>query len=142
MRTIHTVAAVILNSRQETLLVRKRGSDTFIQPGGKPDAGEEPLAALARELHEELGVELVTSTVVNLGTFEDAAVNEPGCLVRARAFLADITGAVTPQAEIEEIAWVPLRGPFNVKVAPLSSQHVLPAAASQLAVRENGGKKG
>lgn len=55
--TICTVAAVVVNSKQETLLVRKRGSDTFIQPGGKPDEGEEALAALARELGRRAALE-------------------------------------------------------------------------------------
>lgn len=132
MKTIRTVAAVVINPDRETLLVRKQGSDTFIQPGGKPDEGEEPLVALARELREELGVELVAGSAVRLGTFEEAAVNEPGCRVRADAYLAEIAGKVAPQAEIAEHVWVPLQGPFSVNVAPLSSKHVLPAAAARI----------
>lgn len=53
---IRIVAAVILDDRGRALLVRKHGARRFIQPGGKPEPGEAPLQALARELHEELGV--------------------------------------------------------------------------------------
>lgn len=130
MGTILTVAAVVLNAKRDVLLVRKRGSDTFIQPGGKTDEGESPLAALARELHEELGVELLASAAIPLGTFEDIAVNEPDCRVRAQAYLVEILGEPVPRAEIAELVWVPLSGPYPVKIAPLSAQHVLPAAAS------------
>ncbi|KAB2897185.1 MAG: NUDIX domain-containing protein, partial [Dokdonella sp.] len=52
-RLIRTVAAVIADDAGRVLLVRKRGSRIFIQPGGKPVAGEDALATLARELAEE-----------------------------------------------------------------------------------------
>ena len=48
--TIHIVAAVILDDRGRALVVRKHGASRFIQPGGKPEPGESPLQALAREL--------------------------------------------------------------------------------------------
>ena len=76
--TIRIVAAVILDDRGRALLVRKHGARRFIQPGGKPEPGEAPLLALARELHEELGVQLRAETAIALGTFEDWAVNESG----------------------------------------------------------------
>ena len=40
--TIHTVAAVIRDAQGRVLLVRKRGTPTFIQPGGKREPGEAP----------------------------------------------------------------------------------------------------
>ncbi len=127
MQPIHTVAAVIANENGEVLLVRKRASSTFIQPGGKTEPNEEPLSALARELEEELGVQLDAKTTARLGEFEDVAVNEPGRMVRAQAFYCSVHGTPRPQAEIEELVWVNPAGPHHVSVAPLSAAHILPA---------------
>lgn len=45
---IEIVAAVICDTAGKVLVVRKQGSDTFIQQGGKPEPGEAPRVALAR----------------------------------------------------------------------------------------------
>ena len=129
---IRIVTAVILDPQQRVLVVRKHGSDTFIQPGGKREPGEDALQTLGRELHEELGVQIDSSNAVALGNFEDAAVNEPGRRVQGESFLVSITGNPQVQAEIAELAWIPLQPPHGVKLAPLSAQHVLPAACAAL----------
>lgn len=129
---IRIVTAVILDPQQRVLVVRKHGSDTFIQPGGKRESGEDALQTLARELHEELGVHVDGSSAVALGSFEDIAVNEPGRRVQGESFLVSITGVPQVQAEIAELKWIPLQPPHGVKLAPLSALHVLPAACAAL----------
>lgn len=128
---IFTVAAIIRDTRGHVLLVRKRGSGVFIQPGGKREPGEASLATLARELEEELGVTARPASAVRLGEFEACAVNEPGRRVRAEVFAIEVDGTPTPQAEIEALAWVPPHGPFPVPVAPLSAEHILPHVAAR-----------
>lgn len=124
---IHIVTAVISNGYGEVLLVRKRGSSVFMQPGGKREQGEKSLETLQREIFEELEVQLNTLTAKRLGEFEDVAVNEPGRVVRAETFAVEIDGVPNPRAEIEEAVWVEADRPFSINVAPLSSTHILPA---------------
>ncbi|MHC9087006.1 Nudix family hydrolase [Luteimonas sp. RIT-PG2_3] len=61
LRQIHVVAGVIIDKRGRVLLARRtEGRDLaglWEFPGGKVEPGESPEAALARELHEELGIE-------------------------------------------------------------------------------------
>jgi len=132
---IRIVAAVILDDRGRALLVRKHGARRFIQPGGKPEPGEAPLQALARELHEELGVQLCTGAAIALGTFEDWAVNEPGHRVQAQAWWVQVDGTPQACAEIAELAWVPLQPPHGLPLAPLSEHHILPAVATRVTAR-------
>jgi len=62
MTPIHVVAGV-LRDREGRVLVAERPAGKHLAgywefPGGKSDAGEAPLDALRRELHEEIGVDI------------------------------------------------------------------------------------
>jgi len=75
------------------LLVRKRGTAAFMQPGGKRDPGEDDIAALEREIDEELGCGVVPGSVSALGVFDAPAANEPGRRVHAAVYALRVTGA-------------------------------------------------
>ena len=102
---IFVSAAVITDVEGRVLVVRKHGTSVFMQPGGKPETGESAAEALARELHEEVGLVVQPDALEPLGTFEADAANEPGHRVVAAAFrVAAEPGAVSARAEIAEAA--------------------------------------
>ena len=122
---VEVVGAVIRDATGRLLTVRKRQTQRFMLPGGKREPGEDDLGALARELAEELGVEVVSATL--LGRFEAAAANEPGATVRSAAYIVEITGDIAIQAEIEELRWIDPKAPPDVPIAPLLREQILPA---------------
>ncbi|RWW90889.1 hypothetical protein BHE74_00002018 [Ensete ventricosum] len=124
--TIRIAAALLIGTDGQTLLVRKRGTQAFMQPGGKIDAGEQLAEALARELHEELNLRIDPSAAVYLGTFSAPAVNEPGFTVEAELFQVNIDVNVTPAAEIEEVRWIDPAGDGGLQLAPLTRDLILP----------------
>jgi len=129
---IRIVAALIADERGHVLLVRKRGTDAFMQPGGKYEPGENAREALVRELSEELGITASTSDLDYLGYFEADAANEAGHVVEAEVFRLALTGAMTPTgglvplAEIDELIWHDIANPGDVIVAPLSVDRIFP----------------
>ncbi|MDR6354171.1 8-oxo-dGTP diphosphatase [Pseudomonas psychrotolerans] len=101
--TLHVAAAVLLNEQQQLLLVRKRGTSAFMQPGGKIDRGEQPLDALVRELYEELGLVIDPSDASFLGNYLAPAANEPGFMVDCALYRVAMKPGdeAIPAAEIE-----------------------------------------
>jgi 8-oxo-dGTP diphosphatase len=125
---ISVVAAMIRDESGRILVVRKRGTEAFMQPGGKRDAGEDDIAALDREIGEELGCRMVPGSARPLGEFDCVAANEPGWRVKASVYAVNVAGAVVPQAEIAEALWIDPLAPVSIVLAPLTRDHVLPLA--------------
>ena len=129
MPDIHVSAAVIVDDRGHALVVRKHGTTRFMQPGGKPEAGETAAATLIRELEEELALRVDEADLTPLGTFVSAAANEPDHRVVADAFALRVQpGDVVVQAELAELRWLEPGDWTSVPLAPLSSEHLLPIA--------------
>lgn len=124
---LRIVAAIILSIENDMLAVRKRGTSVFMQPGGKYSPGEEPLTALAREISEELGCELLPGAN-ELSTFLTDAAHEPGWMIEATLFEARINGEPRAQAEIEELRWINPWNPGDLPLAPLTREFALPLA--------------
>jgi 8-oxo-dGTP diphosphatase len=130
-QVISVVAALIRDESGRVLLVRKRGTAAFMQPGGKRGAGESDLAALSREIVEELGCQVVAERIRPLGVFDCAAANEPGFRVQAAVYEVDVNGVPSPCAEIDEAVWVDPAALPDLPLAPLTRDHVLPLARAR-----------
>lgn len=124
---IRIAAALLVRGDGCTLLVRKRGTACFMQPGGKIAPGEAPRAALVRELREELGLRVEPAALAALGRFRAPAAHETGATVEAELFRLDWSAeTVEARAEIEEIAWVDPVDTGGRLLAALTRDHVLP----------------
>lgn len=89
------------------LSTRSKGKGIWFIPGGKREAGESDHQALAREIREELSVELSGETMSFVGVFENQAAGHPaGVSVRMTCYKGCYEGALQPSSEIEEMAWL------------------------------------
>lgn len=122
---IEIVAAVIRDASGRYLLVRKHGTEAFMQPGGKREEGEDDLEALARELNEELGLAIVAGSERPLGVFRAQAANESDRDVVAAVYEVAVAGSAIAKAEIAELLWFDPGDPPPVAVAPLTRDHIL-----------------
>ncbi|MBR7654535.1 NUDIX hydrolase [Brucella oryzae] len=109
MKTIRISAAIVRDEAGRFLLVRKRGSEIFFQPGGKIDAGEQPQIALIREIEEELGILIDESQLRYAAKMSAPAANEVDATVEAELFHLTLKDGQVPIAssEIEELLWNP-----------------------------------
>lgn len=132
--TLHIAAAIFLNERRQVLLVRKRDTTAFMQPGGKVDSGEQPLAALIRELQEELGLVITAEAATFLGNYQAPAANEPGFRVECALYQVTLRAGdqAVPAAEIEEAVWIAVDEPGDLPLAPLTRDVILPLLRQRL----------
>ncbi len=108
----------------QLLVVRKRGTVSFILPGGKPEGREDDLEALQRELQEELGCHVVGARFE--GAFTDKAADLVNTIVTVRLYAGNLRGKPRPASEIEEMAWVSLSAPSHLPLAPSLTNQILP----------------
>jgi 8-oxo-dGTP diphosphatase len=134
---IRIVAAVILDRSGRLLLVRKRDTVTFMQPGGKFEPGETSEEALIRELREELGFEMVVEDFEYVGRFEADAANEPGHRVDCDVHFTVVETEGSVAAEIEELVWIDPVNMDDFAVAPLTARVMRPYILTMSAALQN-----
>lgn len=112
---IEVVAAVVFNGRGEFLLAQRPVGKVYAGywefPGGKVEPGEEAAAALKRELHEELGIEVTLAYPWLTRDFDYAHA-----AVRLRFFRVLGWSGELHGREQQQFAWQSIR---HIAVAPL-----------------------
>jgi 8-oxo-dGTP pyrophosphatase MutT (NUDIX family) len=130
-KIIRIAAAVVTDLAGRSLLVRKRGSAIFMQPGGKIESGESALDALTRELREEIGLVVDPGETEYIGSYRAVAANEENTVVRAEVFYVTTPEPPVRGGEIEELLWIERLDQIAVEVAPLSRDSLLPLWAAR-----------
>lgn len=120
-------AVCVYNADGHLLTVRKRGTGKFMHPGGKPEAGESAVEAAARELAEEVGIVIAPADLTLLGVWIADAANEAATDIEATVFLAPGVWDAVPSGEIAEVRWLDVDAELPGDLAPLLTDHVLPA---------------
>lgn len=128
MEEIVISSAMILNTKTEILLVRKKGSKYFQLPGGKVKSNEAKFETLKRELFEEINIEVKEENCIFLGIHETNAVNEKN--TRVKGFLYEIINIELVNTkiknEIEEMVWIDKTNYKNYRWAHLAEEFILP----------------
>jgi 8-oxo-dGTP diphosphatase len=111
MVTIDKVAWIHIVDHR-ILSTRSHGRTSYyLLPGGKREDRETDLETLAREIREELTVELDIDTAYFVGEFQAQADSHPdGVQVRMRCYQCSFRGDLRPAAEIAEMVWLDYDG--------------------------------
>lgn len=107
MKTVKVVAAVICDSLQEKkkIFATARGYGEFRGqwefPGGKVEPGETPQRALAREIREELDVQIRVGELIEVVEYD-----YPTFHLSMDCFWCEITGGELKLLEAEAARWL------------------------------------
>lgn len=107
MRTVIVAAGVLIEDGRVLLSRRKAGTHlegAWEFPGGKAEPGEDPRAALQRELEEELGIRTVIGDIaeVTFHRYEDA----DKAVLLLFYFVRRAPGSPEPSAvDVAEVRW-------------------------------------
>jgi 8-oxo-dGTP diphosphatase len=128
---IHKAAGIIIQDGKE-LLVRSKGKEHFVEPGGKLIEGETAKQALIRELKEELDIDTTEDDFEEFGTFYAAAAGQEDKFLRLDVFwVHNWRGERKLCSEIEEERWIGAIIPPDIKVGSIFEHEIFPKLKDQ-----------
>ena len=97
---------LILIHNGKLLMVRPKGRNVFLFPGGPREAGENDAQCLVRKVKQELGIETDIASIQYYGTFTAQAHGQaPGVLAKLTCYMANCKGKIRATNSIDEFAW-------------------------------------
>lgn len=101
------VGVVVINENNELLVIKERVSKgTYKLPGGHIDDGELISKAVAREVLEETGVEVIFDSIISLGHFFPHQFNQSNLYILCVAKPLSYEICIKDTKEIEDAKWV------------------------------------
>lgn len=132
-KTVLVAAGIVIEDGRVLLSRRKAGehlAGAWEFPGGKVEAAEDPRDALARELREELGIEVVVGDIIEC-TFHHYADAQKSVLLLFFA-ATRTTDSPAPQAlDVAELRWA-LRAELRDEEFPPADVAVLARVRERL----------
>ena len=106
MKVIDKLAWIEIQDKK-ILSTRSKGKTVWYIPGGKREENESDIAALTREIKEELNVDLLEESIEYVGTFEaQADGHATGVIVKMQCYSSNYSGQLQASSEIAEMAWL------------------------------------
>ncbi len=141
-RPINKVALALIRDGH-LLLARSQGADVFQIPGGKVEPTDaDDMAALIREIDEELNLTLAPDTTRYLGLFSAPAAGQSHRMVNIKLFQGDPQGTPEPGQEIQELAWIDLTtaqsNPSGLAMSQVVETKILPFLRDQIRLHRPG----
>lgn len=126
MKKIDKIGGIILKDKK-LLVVQKRTKDNrpeYIIPGGKREGKETDIETLARELKEEIQVDL--KGVKPFGGFDDIAIFE-NIPIHIEVYIADIEGEPKCDSEIKSLVWIDRNyKDYGIELGSVLGKYVVP----------------
>jgi 8-oxo-dGTP pyrophosphatase MutT (NUDIX family) len=120
---INKIGAAIIKDNK-LLIVKEIGWSKYGIPGGKIRENESDLACLGREIKEELDAKIAKAE--HIGTFEDAAMNEPDKIIRIKLYRVELASEPKMTSEIHDMRWFGSNDDTSI-LGPIDKNKIIPA---------------
>lgn len=125
MKIIRKGALAVFKDKKLLVVRDNKNAEVFYTVGGKVEPGESDIECVERETLEELGVEVVSDSLVFLQEFTAPAHGKENTLVNIQLFQGELAGEPHPSQEIVEIQY------FDTTTDPkhlseMGREHIMP----------------